>query len=421
MLSQRQKKMEIMKNLAISKVEYLMNKTRIKHVAKLIQVAMILFLVCIPSITVAVDVLIQNVKTALPIPVVDAKAWALLEFNSGMLVVGNNSELPHPPASITKLMTNYVVFEALRDGGITLNDDVSISEKAWRTEGSRMFAKVDSKVKLKHLLKSTVIQSGNDAAVALAEHVAGSELGFAALMNQASDKIGLNQSRFINATGLPAKEHRMSAQDIAILAAAIIRDYPEYYPWYSEQVYTHNNISQYNRNKLLWKDSSVDGLKTGHTEAAGYCLVGSAKRNGQRWIAVVLGSSDERSREEAVLSLLDFAFNAYKPVRLLDQQGGLASVAVYHGEVDEVLLQANGGIDLVVPAGRQNDVSTEFQLSPYYLAPIEIGQSMGVAVLSLDNKTLANVPLIAMSNIKSGGIWKNLIDSVKLQIRELTD
>ena len=397
-----------------------MNKPRINQLTKLIQVAMVLLLIFVSKVTVAENILVQNVKSDLPIPVVDAKAWALLEYNSGMLVVGNNSELPHPPASITKLMTNYVVFEALRNGGITLADDVSISEKAWRTEGSRMFAKVDSTVKLKHLLKSTVIQSGNDAAVALAEHVAGSELGFAALMNQAAVKLGLNQSQFINSTGLPANEHRMSAQDIAILAAAIIRDYPEYYPWYSEQVYTHNNISQYNRNKLLWNDSSVDGLKTGHTEAAGYCLVGSAKRNGQRWIAVVLGSSDERSREKAVLTLLDFAFTAYKSVRLLDQQGGLASVAVYQGEVDEVLLQANGGVDLVVPAGRHNDVTTEFQLSPYYLAPIEIGQSMGVAVLSLDNKPLANVPLVAMSNIKSGGIWKSLVDSVKLKILELT-
>ena len=380
-----------------------------------------LLLISITRISIAEDEIEYFVDSNLPVPEVDAKAWALLEFNSGMLVIGKNSEVRHPPASITKLMTNYVVFEALRNGGVSIDDDVSISEKAWRTEGSRMFAQVDTKIELKHLLKSTVIQSGNDAAVALAEHVAGSELGFSALMNQSATNLGLTQSTFENATGLPAPEHRMSAHDIAVLAAAIIRDFPKYYPWYSEKIYTHNDISQYNRNKLLWKDTSVDGLKTGHTEAAGFCLVGSAKRGGQRWIAVVLGSSDERSREKAVLSLLDFAFAAYKPVRLLDQLGGLVSVDVYHGEVDEVRLQANDGVNLVVPMGRENDVTTELQLSPYYLAPIDICQSMGIAVLSLDNKPLINETLYAMSSIKQGGLWKQFVDSIKLKISDLID
>jgi D-alanyl-D-alanine carboxypeptidase (penicillin-binding protein 5/6) len=213
----------------------------------------------------------------------------------------------------------------------------------------------------------------------------------------------------------------MSAHDIAILSSAIIREYPKFYAWYSEKEYEHNNIVQYNRNKLLWKDSSVDGLKTGHTEAAGYCLVGSAERNGQRWIAVVLGSKDERSRENAVQSLLDFGFAAYQPVQTLDQQGGLATAQVYLGEVDEVLLQAEHAVNIVVPHGRESDVVVDMQLSPYYLAPIEIGQAMGIATLTLDNKQLADVSLVSMSSIKRGGLWKRFTDSVSLKWREFRE
>jgi D-alanyl-D-alanine carboxypeptidase (penicillin-binding protein 5/6) len=358
------------------------------------------------------------VSSSLPVPQVDAKAWVLYEYNSGRVVAGLNENLVYPPASITKLMTNYVVYRALQTGEISLADQVTISEKSWRAEGSRMFAKVGSKVELQQLLKSTVIQSGNDAAIALAEHVAGSELAFAQRMNQAAAKLDLRHSRFVNSTGLPDSEHRMSAHDIAILSAAIIREHPSFYRWYSTKEYTHNEITQYNRNKLLWKDSTVDGLKTGHTKAAGYCLVGSALRGGDRWIAVVLGSSNERTREEAVLTLLNFAYAAYKPVRLLDQQGGLATAKVYFGEVDEVLLQAENQLDVVVPRGREGDVMVDLQYTPYYEAPIAAGQAMGVARLSLDGKSLAEVPIIAMSTINTSGLWKRFTDSVSLKWRE---
>lgn len=361
------------------------------------------------------------VLSSLPVPKIDAKAWILYEYNSGRWVAGSNESSLYPPASITKLMTNYVVYQALQEGDIALNDQVSISEKSWRAEGSRMFAKVGSKVELQHLLKSTVIQSGNDAAIALAEHVAGSELAFAQRMNQAAAELGLQHSRFVNSTGLPDSEHIMSAHDIAILSAAIIRQYPEFYRWYSEKEYTHNEITQYNRNKLLWKDSTVDGLKTGHTNAAGYCLVGSALRGGDRWIAVVLGSSNERTREEAVLTLLSFAYAAYKPVRLLDQQGGLATAKVYFGEVNEVLLQAETQLDIVVPRGREEDVVIDLEYKQYYEAPIAVGQEMGIARLSLDGKPLADVAIIAMSSIKSSGLWKRINDSVSLWWREFRE
>jgi D-alanyl-D-alanine carboxypeptidase (penicillin-binding protein 5/6) len=393
---------------------------QIKAVCKAVLLTYILCCASIGNAQTEGDV-VQLFKTNIPTPDVDAKAWALLEVSSGMIIAGKNTDQQFPPASITKLMTNYIAFNKLRDGEIALNDAVTISEKAWRTGGSRMFAKVGSKIDLVHVLKSTIIQSGNDAAVALAEHIGGSELGFTQLMNQAAAELGLGHSHFVNATGLPAPQHAMSARDIAVLSAAIIEQHPQYYRWYSEKEYTHNNITQYNRNKLLWKDSTVDGLKTGFTEAAGYCLVGSASRNEQRWIAVVLGSNDEASRAKAVLELLDFAFAAFTPIRVLDQQGGLKAADVYMGEVDKVQLRAQGPVYLVVPVGREQDVVSEFRLSPYYRAPIEIDQAMGVVSLSLDNKLLVDVPLISMSTIKEGGWWDGLIDGARLKIRELRE
>ena len=359
----------------------------------------------------------QMVKANLPAPKLEATAWVLLEANSGWVVDGMNTREPLPPASITKLMMNYVIFSRLRSGDIQFTDQVPISEHAWRAEGSRMFADVNTQIELKHLLKSTVIQSGNDAAIALAEYTGGSELGFARLMNEAGIALGLQDSHFVNSTGLPAPGHLMSASDIAALGAAIINEFPEYYPWYAEKQDTHNGITQYNRNKLLWKDSTVDGLKTGYTEAAGYCLMGSALRDGQRWIAVVMGAKSERAREKAVLELLNYAFAAYKPLELLDQQGGLVSAPVYGGEVDEVRLQAAQSVKLVVPSGRESDVETQLQFSPYFEAPIAVGQAMGVATLSLDGEILSEVPLIAMSAIKQGGWWKRFSDSVKLRFK----
>lgn len=360
------------------------------------------------------------VVSNLPAPKIEAKAWVLMEMNSGVVVTSHNPDLPLPPASITKLMMNYVVFARLRDGDIGYSDKVPISEEAWRAEGSRMFADVNSRVELGHLLKSTIIQSGNDAAIALAEFTAGSEFAFAQLMNQSARELGLNHSNFVNSSGLPAEGHAMSANDIAVLAAAIIREFPEFYTWYAERTYTHNNITQQNRNRLLWKDDSVDGLKTGHTQAAGYCLVASAKRGKQRWIAVVLGSQSERSRERQVQSLLNFGFAAYDPIAVLDEQGGIASIRVFGGVSEEVLLHPVEPINIVVPKGREKDLEVTLQHSPYFEAPIEVGQGLGIASLSLDGKSLAEVPLVARSEIAQAGWWKRLVDSIKLSFYEAT-
>lgn len=357
-----------------------------------------------------------DLPSDLAAPAIEATAWVLMEMNSGWIVTSNNAEQPLPPASITKLMSNYVLYQQLAVGRIKPTDLVSISEQAWRAEGSRMFADVNSQVELDHLLKSTVIQSGNDAAIALAEHIAGTESVFASMMNKAAMDLGLKHSFFMNSSGLPADGHSMSASDIALLSAAIIREFPDRYKWYAEKEFTHNEITQYNRNKLLWRDSSVDGLKTGHTQAAGYCLVGSAERDGERWIAVVLGSSDERTREAQVLGLLNYGFTAYEPVSVLDQQGGVASSVVYYGENDEVLLQPAAPVNIVLPRGKEADLQIDMQISPYYEAPIQAGQSMGVASLSLDGQNLADIPLVAMSSIQQGGIFKRMSDSVRLWV-----
>ena len=364
---------------------------------------------------------IVNVPVAGSLPEIEAEAWALMEMNSGWVVAQHNASTPRPPASITTLMSNYVLFSELKKGTISMDDMVPISEDAWRAEGSRMFADVNTRIKLELLLKSMVIQSGNDASIALAEFVGGSEPAFAALMNKSARELGLSSSFFINSTGLPAEGHRMSAVDILSLSAAVIRDFPEYYPWFAIKSYTHNNITQYNRNKLLWKDESVDGLKTGFTDAAGYCLVASAKRSDQRWIAVVLGTDGTKEREKAVRVLLEYGFKNFQPVSLLDEQGGIASVQVYGGEADQLRLQVAKPANIVVPAGRKDDVEQIIEHSPYLQAPIQTGSAAGMVRLTLDGREIYSTPLIAMSTIKEAGWWKSLIDSIKLRWREFTE
>lgn len=351
-------------------------------------------------------------------PNLKAKAWVLMEANSGTVITSFDPDKPMPPASITKLMMNYVIFSKLKAGEISMSDSVPISERAWRAEGSRMFADVNTKIELGHLLKSTVVQSGNDAAIALAEFTGGSEPLFAQLMNVSAKKLGLDHSNFVNSTGLPDENHIMSALDIAKLSAAIIQEFPEFYKWYSVKEYTHNSITQFNRNKLLWKDSSVDGLKTGYTDAAGFCLVGSALRNGQRWIAVVLGAESQKAREQAVLELLNYGFNYFSALEKLNQQGGITSVKVYGGAVEAVLLQASAPVNLVVPKGREGDIETILHHSPYFEAPIQVGQSMGLVELTLDGKTLTEIPLVATSEIKAAGWWKRMLDSIKLSFKQ---
>ena len=279
--------------------------------------------------------------SARPIPAapqLGAKSYLLADFNSGQILVESNADMRVEPASITKLMTAYVVFAELSQGNLTLDELVPVSEKAWRTGGSRMFIDPQMQVSVEDLLRGMVIQSGNDASVALAEHVAGSEEAFASLMNHFAEQLGMTGTHYVNATGLPDPDHYTTARDVAVLSLATIRDFPDYYAWYSEKEFTFNNIRQHNRNTLLWRDPAIDGLKTGHTEAAGYCLAASAKRDGTRLVSAVMGAASEATRASQSQTLLNYGFRFFETVQLYQGGQELARARVWKGLSEEVAL-----------------------------------------------------------------------------------
>ena len=297
------------------------------------------------------DKAVPNAK-ARPVPAapqLGANSYLLMDFNSARILVEQNADLQVEPASITKLMTSYVVFKELAEGKITLEETVAVSEKAWRTGGSRMFIEPDMQVTIEDLVKGMIIQSGNDACVALAEHLAGSEDAFASLMNHYAELLGMTGTSFMNSTGLPDPQHYTTARDIAILSAAIIRDFPDYYSWYSEKEFTFNSIRQHNRNTLLWRDPAIDGLKTGHTEAAGYCLATSAKRDGMRLISAVMGSASESNRATESQSLLNYGFRFFETVQLYQAGHELATGQVWKGLTEEVSLGLEQALFVTFP------------------------------------------------------------------------
>ena len=269
-------------------------------------------------------------------PAIAAKSYILIDHNSNKILAQNNADEPMAPASITKVMTAYVIFSELEEGNIKLDDMVTVSKKAWKTQGSRMFIKVNSKVSVQDLLQGMIIQSGNDASVALAEHIAGSEDTFAALMNQHAKELGMTNTHFLNSTGLPDPEHKTSAKDLAILANALIKRFPEYYKWYSTREFTYNKITQPNRNKLLWRDNSVDGMKTGFTEDAGYCLLSSAKRNNMRLVSVVLGTKSTGARAQESQKLLNYGFRFYESHVIYPVGKALKNIRIYKGAHEQL-------------------------------------------------------------------------------------
>ena len=362
-----------------------------------------------------------TIPVVTPEPQIEAAAWGLMELNSGWVVVGQNLGQRRSPASITKLMANYVIFSELRAGNISLDDQVVISKRAWKAIGSRSFAEVDTTVRLDVLLKGMVIQSGNDASIALAEHISQSEPDFAGLMNRYAREIGLQNSFFVNATGLTEPNHEMTALDILKLSSALIRDFPEYYHWYGQKEFTHNGITQRNRNGLLWKDASVDGLKTGYTDAAGYCLVATANREGQRWIAVVLGTTSSAAREAAAFKLLEYGYKNYEPTVLLQSQQSHGQVEVYGGDADLLELKVAEAANIVVPRGRIADVAIEYDYPEYIEAPIDASAQVGQVRLMLDGAELYKSPLLAISNIGQAGLFRSLIHSIRLRWRKFTE
>ncbi len=354
---------------------------------------------------------------SLPVPAppqVAAPSYILVDFDSGKVIAETDADQRIEPASITKLMTSYIVLRELSEGKIQLGDPVGVSERAWRMPGSRTFIEVGDKVPVEVLLKGMIIQSGNDASVALAEHVAGSEAAFAELMNHQAGLLGLTATHYTNSTGLPDPEHYTSARDIAMLSSALIRDFPEGYRWYSEKQYAYNGISQYNRNKLLWRDPSVDGVKTGHTESAGYGLVASAKRDGMRLISVVVGTDGEETRARASQTLLNYGFRFFETHRLYAAGDALARARIWKGANDELPLGLASDLFVTIPRGNYRLLKATMDLKPDILAPASKGQEFGVVTVSLQGETQAQRPLVALADVGVGNFFQRIVDEMRL-------
>lgn len=347
-------------------------------------------------------------------PSIGAKAFILMDFHSGRVLASSNSDAKMEPASLTKLMTTYVAFSEIKQGNIGLDDMVHVSEKAWRIGGSKMFIEVDTEVSVHDLLKGLIIQSGNDASVALAEHIAGDESSFADLMNQYARRLGMNGSHFDNASGLPSPELYTSAHDMALVGVALIRDFPELYKMHAQKVFEYNGITQYNRNKLLWRDESVDGLKTGHTNSAGYCLVASAERDGMRLTSVVLGSDSERSRTSESNALLSYGFRFFETHRLYGARQPLTEIRVWKGEVDKLGVGLAEDLYVTVPRGQYKKLNAKMELDNDVTAPVSEGETRGQLQVTLSGEDLVQRPLVTLRSVPEGNLWRQVSDHVRL-------
>ena len=347
-------------------------------------------------------------------PKLAATGYVLMDYQSGQIVADSNANERLEPASLTKMMTAYVVSHELNSGHISLEDQVRVSEKAWRMPGSRMFIEVGTEVSVRELLKGLIIQSGNDASVALAEHVAGSEDSFVPLMNAHAERLSLSGTHFANSTGLPHPEHYTTARDMALLAAAIIRDFPDHYEWYSEKSYTYNNITQGNRNLLLFRDESVDGLKTGHTEAAGFCLVASAERDKMRLISVVMGTKSEKARAQESQKLLNYGFRFYETHLLYSAGQELKEMRIWKGEAESLKLGLSDELYVTVPRGQYKSLNASLNVDKTIIAPASRGQTFGTVNIHLDDELLAERPLVALQDVPKGGVVQLIKDNVLL-------
>lgn len=350
-------------------------------------------------------------------PQVQARGYILLDYTSNQTLAATNENERLEPASLTKLMTAYAVFHALKDGRIKLGDLVTISAHARDQDGSRMFVDVGTQVSVENLIQGMIVQSGNDATVALAEHVAGSEPVFVDLMNQYAQQLGMVSTRFQNSPGMPGPEHYTTARDMAVLASALIHEYPEYYKWYSQRSFTWNKITQPNRNGLLDRDASVDGLKTGHTESAGYCLVSSAQRDGMRLISVVMGSPTVRAREDASAALLNYGFNFYQSRKLYANKAPVMTVKVWKGAADEVSLGVTQDVYTTVPRGQENLLSAAADVADPLFAPLTPSKAAGQLRITLGDKVIGTYPLHPTQEVAEAGFFGRLTDDVKLWMK----
>lgn len=351
-------------------------------------------------------------------PNLSAQGYILMDANSGKILAEKNSDTRMAPASLTKLMTMYVVSNALKTGTIHLDDKVRISKKAWQTGGSRMFVKVNDDVTVRDLLQGIVVASGNDASVAMAEYIGGTEDAFVSLMNSEAKQLGMNNSHFMDSNGLPNPDHYSTAHDLAILAQAIIKNFPEDYKLYSEKWIRYNNIRQPNRNRLLWRFPYADGLKTGHTDAAGYCLVGSAVKDGTRFISVLMGTPSDEARTEDSIRLLTYGFRFFETHKLYTADANVAHVRVWKGKNKETTLGFTKDFYITVPPGQYKNIQTAVQTNDVK-APILKGQSYGTLNVTLNGQVLASAPLVALSDNPKGGFWRSMTDSMSFGFNKL--
>lgn len=347
-------------------------------------------------------------------PVIGAKSYLLIDGSTGAELASLNADEPLAPASLTKLMTAYTLFRALDEGQIALDDQVTISEKAWRTQGSRMFIEVGKQVSVEDLMLGMIVQSGNDASMALAEHAAGSESVFAQVMNQHALQLGMTGSNFRNSTGLPDDEHYSTARDMATLARAMINEFPKYYEWYSVRSFKYNDIDQQNRNELLWRDPTVDGMKTGHTDDAGYCLVSSAKRDAMRVISVVLGTASPKARTDGSQALINYGFRFFE-TRLLYRAGeAVAQARIWKSEKEMTPLGLPEDLYVTIPRGKFDEVDSVLNMPAMLTAPVAKGQPLAELQVSLNGSQLLNAPLRALEDNPDGSFWQRTLDGVKL-------
>lgn len=347
-------------------------------------------------------------------PKINASSYLVMDYNSGRMLVESNIDERVEPASLTKMMTSYIVSSELAAGNIEMTDMVLISERAWRMSGSRMFIEVDKRVSVENLLKGVIVQSGNDASMALAEHISGSEEVFASVMSQYAQDLGMTATHFVNSTGLPHEDHYTTARDMATLARALIRDHAEIYNWHSIKEFTFNDIKQHNRNQMLWRDETVDGIKTGHTESAGYCLVASAKRDNMRLISVVMGTEGVKARTRATQSLFNFSFRFFETHRLYKAGETITSSKIWKGDKETFSVGIIDDLYVTIPRSKYKQLDAAIELSPTIIAPINKADVLGNLKISLEGEELASRPLISLEGVALGSFISRIMDDIKL-------
>ncbi|MEE9412864.1 MAG: D-alanyl-D-alanine carboxypeptidase family protein [Methylococcales bacterium] len=353
-------------------------------------------------------------------PPLEASSYYLLDYESGQTIASSNPDTPIPPASLTKIMTAYTAFRELADGRLTLDSPVTISKKAWRTGGSRMFLEPNKPATIEQVLKGIIIQSGNDASVAIAEHISGNEATFAQLMNQNAESLQMNNTHFTNSMGLPSPDHYSSARDLALLTSALISEFPEHYHWHSIKEYTYNNIKQRNRNNLLWRDSTVDGVKTGHTDEAGYCLVASAKRDGRRLISVVTGTKSTEARSNANQALLNYGFRFFATRTIHTAAIMLEQPRIWMGTTETLPIGLTADLNVTVPSRYVDKLTSAIEIDENITAPIEKGQKLGTIKVMFDDNMITQQHLVALQAMEEGGLMRRLYDKAYRLIQETT-